>query len=146
MKRVIDGRSYNTETAIKLCSLESPTPYTNDFHWHNTILYQTKGGAFFLAGEGGAMSRWSKPCGQNSRVGGEGISPVSAAEAKEILERENATEALERVFGQCPEAGEGEAAILVRLPANVATSLKRQAAEDGKSLNQHCMTILSKAR
>lgn len=85
MKRVIAGRVYNTETATRICSLPCHAESTSDFSYHDTDLYRTKNGNYFLAGEGGPMSMWSKSHG-NSTSGGEGITPIDKAEAMEYAE------------------------------------------------------------
>ena len=91
MKRVIKGQTYNTETAVDLCklpcSIDSQDPY-----WHDTHLYMTKKGTFFLAGEGGPMSRWGKSSGPNKLSGGSGIEPIEPREAACIREEEQVLE------------------------------------------------------
>ena len=57
MKAIINGKRYDTETARFLCSL-ADSHVSRDFSWHDTSLYRTSKGAFFVAGEGGPMSRW----------------------------------------------------------------------------------------
>ena len=73
MKKIIDGKRYDTDTAEHLCSLPSVEDTTN-FNWHATSLYQTKNGAFFIAGEGNASSIWASSEGSGIRV----TSPVDA--------------------------------------------------------------------
>ena len=80
MKKVIDGKIYNTETAERIAGDNSPYN-PGDFQYENTSLFKTKKGASFLAGKGGAASRWAQPVGNNGRSGGEGIEALTAAEA-----------------------------------------------------------------
>lgn len=88
MKRVINGKVYNTETATEICDTGSNGGISqSDFNYEDSYLYVTKKGNFFIAGEGGAMSRFSSSCGQNSYCGGEGIVVVSREEALELAER-----------------------------------------------------------
>jgi len=88
MKRVIAGRVYNTETAIEICEIECNSSGYSDFRWHQTSLYKTKNGNFFLAGEGNAMSMWAQPCG-NMTGSGAGIRPISLSEASHYAEQAN---------------------------------------------------------
>lgn len=81
MKKVIDGKVYNTETATRIAG-DNSSYYPGDFQYEDTDLYKTKKGAFFLAGEGGPMSRWAEPLGNNGRTGGSGIEPLSLEEAR----------------------------------------------------------------
>lgn len=87
MKRVIDGKVYNTETATKLCEWENGCS-RSDFDYEEWELYITRKGTFFLAGSGGARSRWSRSNGDMS-VGGSGITPLSPEEALRYAERAN---------------------------------------------------------
>ena len=81
MKKVINGKLYNTETATKIASDNSP--YGNgDFQFENTKLYKTAKGAFFLAGNGGAASRWSQSLGTGGRGAGEGMEALTPEEAR----------------------------------------------------------------
>ena len=61
-------------------TLPSYFPQT-DNKWHETRLYRTHRGAYFLAGEGGSLSRWKKitPHGATE---GEGIEPISKDQAR----------------------------------------------------------------
>jgi hypothetical protein len=92
MKHTIRGESYDTETDTFLCRLACKYDRNND-RWHDTGLYRTRGGVFFLAGKGNALSMWAGRFDGNCRGPGLGVRPVSAEEAREILER-TAIEAL----------------------------------------------------
>ena len=85
MKRVIDGKRYDTATAVKIAAWDNGL-YSNDFGWCEESLYRTKNGNYFLAGEGGPMSGYSQSCGNNSYSGGEGIQALTPDEALEWLE------------------------------------------------------------
>lgn len=84
MKKTIGGKTYNTETATRIGSYESPF-YPSDFHWYEEDMYVTKKGNFFLCGRGNAMSPWSERCADGSGPG-RGIKPMSKPEALEWLE------------------------------------------------------------
>jgi len=90
MKKIIDGKLYDTATAQQLCELES-TEYVNDFHWHETRLYRTKNGAFFVAGRGGPASMWASPRGQSSWADGSGLRVIDDFEARSHMETANCT-------------------------------------------------------
>jgi hypothetical protein len=85
MKKIIDGKIYDTKTATEVASYWNHLG-TGDFRWYSEALYRTRRGNFFLSGEGGAMTRWSHSCGDNSVCGGEGIEPMSPDEAREWCE------------------------------------------------------------
>ena len=67
---------YDTEKAIKVGTYCSPES-TRDFNWFEATLYKTpRSHRFFLAGEGGALSRFAQSCGQNTWTGGSDIIPL----------------------------------------------------------------------
>lgn len=98
MKRIIDGRRYNTDTAEELAQ----TSYGNagDFGHYWEGLYRSPRGAYFLYGHGGARSHYAVSLGQNSWGGGSAIVPISAREAVDWLERHGETEILESEFAE----------------------------------------------
>jgi len=79
MKRIINGKIYNTDTATHIGNHQHSN--RGDFHFEDTDLYRTPKGAFFVQGAGGAYSRWSKPLGNNGMSGSHGIQTMSAIEA-----------------------------------------------------------------
>lgn len=85
MKKVIDGLTYNTETATLICDWDNigyGCDSTTDFAYCSASLYKApRSGRYFLAGEGGARSMWSQSLGQNSWTGGEGILPLESDNA-----------------------------------------------------------------
>jgi hypothetical protein len=104
MIRIINGRRYNTQTAIDVLALDCNAGYyviesNTDLRYEDTELYITKNGQWFLAGYGNAMSRWAQSCGGNSYGPGQGIEPISAEEAQSILENHGQTELIEKYFG-----------------------------------------------
>lgn len=90
MKKVIDGKLYNTETAELIHEWDNGGS-SGDFDRCDATLYKTKSGAFFLAGSGGARSMWSQSleCGR-SQCGGAGIRALTQAEALEWCENHGA--------------------------------------------------------
>lgn len=105
MERVIDGKRYNTKTATELCDVSGPngTLSVTDFAYNDTHLYRTKSGRYFIAGEGGARSRWAKPCGNDVR-NGEGLQPIDEAEARRLCEQFGSVETYCATFGEPEEA------------------------------------------
>ncbi len=80
MRKVVNGKTYRTHTARVIVTLPSHISKT-DNKWHVTRLYRNQQGAYFLAGEGGTLSRWAKatPLGA---IEGEGIEVISKDEAR----------------------------------------------------------------
>ena len=97
MKKIIDSKRYDTETA-ELIAEWSNGYGCNDFHYCSEDLYRTKKGAWFIHGEGGAMSKYSQPCGDMTG-GGSDIIPMDADQAREWLERHDFVDELDEHFG-----------------------------------------------
>ncbi len=85
MRRSVDGKVYDTATATEICDISRG--HGGDFEHVNAELYVTKKGAFFIAGWGGASTRFAKPTPDgNGRVGSNAIIPLSEREALEYCE------------------------------------------------------------
>lgn len=85
MKKVIDGSLYNTQTARLIGDCDNGR-YGRDLYACAESLYRTKSGKYFLHGEGGAGSKYSRSCGSNEWCGGEMIIPMSEVAAREWAE------------------------------------------------------------
>lgn len=91
MKKIIEGKLYNSENAVAIGSYDNlahGADSINDFHYWEATLYKTpRSGRFFLVGEGGPMSRFAQSAGQNSWRGGSDLTPLSKEEALEFAEQ-----------------------------------------------------------
>ena len=97
MKKIINGKMYNTETAMEIDF------YCNDFDYISETLYIKKTGEFFLVGDGGAKSIYSKSCGNNIRSGCQLIIPLSEEEAKEWILENCKIDTYIKFFGEVDE-------------------------------------------
>lgn len=98
MIRIVNGKRYNTETAEHLCNISRGGYSRSDFSYDDTDLYVTNGGNFFIAGEGGARSRWAQSYGQNGSQGGSGLRPISKDDARNLLEQYGTPDQVEANF------------------------------------------------
>ena len=101
MKKVIGGKRYDTSKANVVAEWDNGLCCT-DFHHAEETLYVTAKGAFFLYGEGGALSPWSQAVG-DMRGGGSGIQPMSNEDALDWLEQHGKTSAIEQYFADTVE-------------------------------------------
>ena len=83
MKKIINGKVYNTETAECIAD-ENRSLY--DFHSTSEALYRTARGNWFLHGESSSGGRYSKWVG-NSCGGGEDIQALTPAQVVEWAEQ-----------------------------------------------------------
>ncbi len=124
-KRIIDGKTYNTETATLIEGRDDTSP---DDPWDTgEHLYQTRFGAFFLC----RYLHWNGDDDQET------IEPLSPEQARQWLEKEYGyrVDVIERLFGEMPEAGSGEVKYTLRMPESLRDRLADRAKTNRQSLN-----------
>lgn len=84
MRRKIDGKVYDTGTAKFIVRQDNRLP-RGDLFFTEETLYRTSKGDFFLAGEGGACSRYAKPREGTWTGYGTGLVPLTMDEALEWM-------------------------------------------------------------
>lgn len=79
--RIVNGKAYDTTKAKFSCAVtkKGGAP-SRDPHAENTRIYKTHDGEWFLAGVGGALSRWG-----NQISAGEGLTVITPDAAIEAL-------------------------------------------------------------
>ncbi len=101
MKKIINGRRYDTQTA-KLVGYTSYSTPGSLGYWSED-LYRKKTGEYFLHGQGGPMSRYSERSGENTWSYGHEIRPLSLEEAQEWAEKYLSGDEYEKIFGEVEE-------------------------------------------
>ena len=142
MKKIINNRKYDTETARKVGFACNNVSYS-DFNWWEETLFCKRTGEYFLYGEGGPMSRYAESQGDNSWGFGNAIIPLTFNKAREWAEAHLTTDEYEAEFGEVTEDDSSEA-LSISLPASLVASLRRQAQETGVSLSALIASILTK--
>ena len=125
-KRIIAGKTYNTETAIMLAG--NREEYDDTPVETGTFLYKTRFGAFFLY-----QYQDYGPDEDNY----DEIKPLTDAETQAWLEKNEPynTDLIERLFGTMPEAGARESKFTLRMPDTLRDQLAERAKANGRSLN-----------
>lgn len=101
MKRIINGKKYDTETATPVCHYSYSN--TGDFHFVRKTLYRKKNGEFFIHGRGGAASEFAEQIDCNTWCGGEKMFVVTEDTAREFAEKYATVDQYEEVFGEVQE-------------------------------------------
>ena len=101
MKKIINGRMYDTETAEKIEEWDNGM-YGNDFRACEETLYKKKTGEYFIHGSGGALSKYAVSCG-NGSTGSSDIIPLTKDRAKTWMEEKGDPDAYTKEFGEVPE-------------------------------------------
>lgn len=128
MKKIINGKRYDTNTAKEL----GYDSYSNrsDFSYWCETLYRKTTGEFFLHGEGGPNSRYAESVGLNSWTGGERIMPMSLEEAQKWAEEHLDGDEYEKIFGIVEETAE-KRTVTFSLTETAIEKIARLAAENG---------------
>lgn len=132
MKKIINNKLYNTETAVEIgldCGGDGFT------HWCER-LYRKRTGEYFLHGEGGPMTQYAVTIGQNSWSGGEKIMPLTYENARKWAEEHMDADDYAEAFGMPDEDG-GVETLHVQLPSDLMAAIRKQAAERGLSLRAY---------
>ena len=131
-KRIIDGKTYNTETSTRLAGWDNDEgPYDAGQH-----LYLNRYGAFFLydyASDG--------PYGPE-----ENPVPLTPDQTRKWLEehRSHEVDLFESLFGKQPEAGSGEVKYTLRMPESLRDRLAAAAKGNKQSLNAWIIRCLER--
>jgi predicted HicB family RNase H-like nuclease len=126
MKRIIDGQTYNTETATQV--------FVGHGHFQSSGwwgLYQTRAGAFFqvvVNHDGEEVLKFG---------------PVTDHEAQKLLEK-HANHLVEKYF-DVVEGGSAERRLTIRLPINLARRIESAAERKNASVNAYVMRALEQA-
>ena len=103
MRAIINGTRYDTDKATAIGSSASCEGRGDFRHWEATLYKTPRSGRYFLAGEGGPMSRFAVSQGIGSWSGGDGIHPMTEAEAFEWAQAELTTDEVEAAFAHLIE-------------------------------------------
>lgn len=133
MKKIINGKKYDTETARFIG--EDGFSNQRDFNHWSEELYKKRTGEFFLYGEGGPLSRYAEVTGQNEWSGGEKIIPLSYDSAREWAEKHLDADDYESVFGEITE-DDSKRPLTVSIQTEVFEMLNRMSAESGKTKSE----------
>ncbi len=101
MKKIINGKLYNTQTANGLASWDNHCQPGN-FNYVEEILYRKRSGEFFLYAYGGAMSIYAERF-ENGSCGSSHIIPLTEAEAREWAESHVTGDKYMEIFGEVEE-------------------------------------------
>jgi predicted HicB family RNase H-like nuclease len=127
MKRIIDGQTYNTETATQVF-VTRPGNHFSDAWWG---LYQTRAGAFF------------KVVVNNDGAEVLEFGPITDHDAQKLLEA-HANHLVEKYFDVI-EGGSAERRLTIRLPINLARRIEEAAEKKNASVNTYVMRALERA-
>ena len=127
MKKIIAGRKYNTETARCVGIYEAGIG--DRLYGFSEGLYRKRNGEYFLYGEGGPGSKYSKTIGCSEWSGTKEIIPMDYGEAKEWAEKHLDPDEYEAEFGDVSE-GDGKIQLNLSLGKDCVEAIRRIAATE----------------
>ena len=130
MRKIINGRRYDTDKATRVAFDEK---HTGSFDDWSESLYRKNTGEFFLFGEGGPMTQYRKRMEDGSLGYGEEIIPLSLDGAKRWCEEHIAADEYEKIFGYDSEDDGSKNTVTIRLSAAAISKLNNVAAETTKT-------------
>ena len=122
-KRIIGGKTYNTETSTLLAEY--------DGEYYAELLFKTRHGAYFLYVEDASREEQQ-------------VKPLEPAEARSWMEDRCTAEQFEAEFGEMPEAGDGEARFTLRIPETLRKRVALIAEANDQSLNAWILRCLER--
>lgn len=127
MKKIINGKRYDTDTAHELAQYTHSS--RSQFDYYCETLYRKRGGEFFLHGYGHAGSKYAEPAGMSEWMPGERIMPMSYIDAQKWAETHLGVEEYESIFGAVDEDGE-KTVLSISITTAQLEQIKRMVAED----------------
>ena len=142
MKKIINGRVYDTEKAKELGTYANYGSWIDFSHFEET-LYRKKTGEYFLFGEGGPMTRYAEAEGQNGWSGGKRIMPMTYDEAREWAEKHLEADEYEVIFGEIVEDEDaGKQVVSISVSPAKWEAAKREAARRGIGISEYIESLL----
>lgn len=142
MKKIIDGKLYNTDTARKVGAWSEDD--RGSFSWYEETLYQKKTGEFFLYGDGHAASPYAKSYSDGTMGPGEAVRPLSYDAARKWAERCLTADEYEAIFGLDDE-DEGRTVLSVSMSSAAAAMARQAAAGKGVTLSAYIESLVRQA-
>ena len=102
MKKVIDGKRYDTTTATAVGYYSNDLSH-RDFKWCEETLYRKRTGEFFLYGAGGALSPHAQAYPNDGYGDGETITPMTETTARRWGELRLDYDEYVKIFGEPAE-------------------------------------------
>lgn len=134
MKRIINGRLYDTETAKELDYHENMAN-RSDYRYLCETLYRKRNKEFFMHLEGGPLSEAAEIDDDGMMSSGEKIMPLSTEQARRWCEENLDVDTYQALFGPVSEGSE-QNIVELNLSSSKMKALKDKAEESSKSISK----------
>lgn len=134
MKKIINGKVYDTEKAQLIAEAHHDNIKDADGKSLKQWLYRKKTGEYFVQVEGAALELQN--IFQHDYKPNAGIYPLTYEQAQRWAEKELTAEQWETIFGD-PEDDDTKVAVNLSMTAKEAEIIKRRAAQAGMSVSSY---------
>jgi hypothetical protein len=141
MKKIINGKLYNTETAREVARWSDGMSW-RDFSHVEEVLYQKRTGEFFIHGQGGPASRYAERAATGGWDSGDKVIPLTWEEAREWAEEHLDADEYQEIFGEVAE-DDSRVTQVLSLSTSAVETAKRAAAQAGVSLSAYIEGLIS---
>lgn len=124
MKKYINNKVYDTDTAKCIAEWYTKGFSTDDYKYCEEELYMKKNGEYFLYGKGGAMTSYGELVG-HSMTSGKKIIPVTLEMAMDWAKEKLTADEYNEIFGEIAE-DTTNTRVTVSIPKNVRDIAKRK--------------------
>lgn len=142
MKRIIDGKRYDTSTAEEVGFAKHGS--RRDFAYYEETLYCKRTGEYFLYGYGHGESKYAKQV-LGDWGPGEDIIPMTYEQARKWAEVSLDADEYEREFGPTSEDGGDDVVLSVRVSPSTREVLRRLSKQTGRSQGDLLDEIVARA-
>ena len=142
MKKVINGKLYDTSTAQRLASWENNQDYGSFNHFAED-LYRKRTGEYFLYGCGGPRTQYAQQMEDHMWGSGEAIIPLTVKAAQDWAEEHLDGDDYERIFGAVDEDAE-DILLTFKAPAALDRKLADKATALGISKSELLRQLIEK--
>lgn len=140
MKKIINGKLYNTETAKVVGEYKSPAGPAS-FDYFEETLYRKKTGEYFVFGEGHANSKYATHVDYNTWGAGSAFTPLTWEQARAWSEKYLEPDEYEQEFGAI-EDDSSRITIALSISAAALEKAKRKASQTGISLSGYIESLI----
>ena len=131
MKKIIDGRKYDTDTATELAEWKAGWP--REMSRMRETLYRKRTGEYFLLGEGGPESRYAVQTDLATFSEGWRIMPYTYEQARAWAEDRLDADEYESIFGEVTEGDGGKVTVSMSISEQARAKLRRESERTGES-------------
>lgn len=143
MKKIIDGRIYDTDKAQLIGDIGGD--YGDRLNSWSESLYRKRNGEYFFHGEGGPNTKYSRQISANNWSGGEEIKPLTYAEARAWAEKHLDPDIVIEHFSIADDDSRGKIAVNLSLSASIADRARIAASEAGRNLSSYIESLIKDA-